>query len=186
MVSAWIANAVSYAAAAILRQIFPSFARLELPDGLGFTGFEAGLVTSGTGLGMLAIFLLFGKFHFWHFRFRHLILGQALSVIGCVLFAACSGKGVLFAGACLFGTGAGIAYISSIYYSLEGQTARAGQSGLHEGILCFGFTAGMIITAIITRYLTSHRTPYWICVVMLLAGIAAQVGLYARARRAAE
>jgi len=180
LLCAWIANALTYAAAAILRQIFPSFAKLAADQGgLGFTGFQAGVIGAGVGLAMLIAFVLLGHHHFWHFKFRYLLFGQIISVLGCLVFSTCFEMATLFAGSFLFGTGAGMVYIASIYYSLEGHAARAGQSGLHEGILCFGFAGGMIITAVLTR---SHRTPYWICVALLLVGIAAESLIWIRAR----
>ena len=183
VLSAWIANALSYAVAAVLRGIFPRFATLPLAQGgLAFSGFETGSIVAGSNVGMLLMFLVFGKYHFWHYRFRYLVFAQALALLGCLAFSTCSGAGALFAGSLLFGFGSGIVYISSIYYSLEGEGDRAGQSGLHEGILCFGYAGGMITTAVVTRFLASHRTPYWICVAVVAVGIAVQAVIWTRAR----
>ena len=121
VLSAWIANALSYAVAAILRGIFPRFATLPLAQGgLAFSGFETGTIVAGSNVGMLLMFLVFGKYPVWHYRFRYLVLAQLLALLGCLAFSTCSDAGVLFAGALLFGFASGIIYISSIYYSLEG------------------------------------------------------------------
>jgi MFS family permease len=185
VLSAWIANACSYASASILRSIFPRFATLPPAErGLDFTGLESGVIVSGVSAASLLTFILLGKYPFWHYRFRYLIGGQFLCVLACVLFATCSGLFELFGAAFLFGVGAGVVYISSIYYSLDRQGARAGQSGMHEGVLCFGFCGGMILTALVMRLLPSHhRVPYWICVAILVGGMLAQAILYAGARR---
>ncbi len=190
--SAWIANAVGYAAASILRSIFPRFAKLAIGSGgLGFSGGATGGITAGVGVSMLLVFLLLGKYHFWHYRFRYLLLGQLASVAGCAAFALGSSFKLLETGALLFGVGSGIVYLSSIYYSLHGQSQRAGQSGLHEAVLCFGFAGGMLVVAAVNWYQeshfqVSHRAPYWLAVGMLVAGILIQAVLVARAKRQAS
>jgi len=184
VLSAWVANAVNYACAAVLRNIFPRFARLDVDaGGLGFSGLQIGFIAAGTGAAMLLAFVVLGKYHFWHYRFRYLLLAQLGAVGGSLIFAIAAGPVVLFLGALLIGSGAGVVYISSIYYSLDQQAARAGQSGLHEGILCFGFTGGMILVAAVSKYFTAHRTPYWLCVAMAASGIGAQIVIYALHKR---
>ncbi len=189
LLSAWIANAVGFAAASILRSIFPRFSKLPVVSaGLGFSGGTTGAITAGVGVSMLFVFILLGKYHFWHYRFRYLLLGQLASVAGCAVFAVASSFDLLAAGALLFGAGSGIVYLSSIYYSLHGQSQRAGQSGVHEAVLCFGFAGGMTIVAAVNWYQeshfeVSHRAPYWLAVGMLVAGIVIQALLVARAKR---
>ncbi|MFO7898555.1 MAG: MFS transporter [Planctomycetota bacterium] len=185
LVSAWVANALSYAGASVLRNLFPRFARLSAPDGLGFSGFEAGLIAGGSSAAMLLAFVFFGGYHFWHYRYRYLIGGQMAMLAGAVIFAVASPMSVLLAGSLLFGTGAGVVYMSSIYYSLEGHAKRAGQSGLHEGILCFGWSGGMLIVALISRLVTAARTPYWVCAALLAAGMLIQAAIYSAAKRRA-
>ena len=186
LLTAWISNALAYAAASILRNMFPRFAKLTAADGgLDFTGFETGLIAAGTSGAMLVAFLVLGKYHFWHYRYRYLLLGQLAMLVSGLIFATASSMSILVAGSLVFGSGAGMVYISSMYYSLSGHTARAGQSGLHEGILCFGWCGGMIIVAAVSRYVAAHRTPYWVCTAILAVGIVVQAVLYGRARRSA-
>ncbi len=187
LLSAWIGNALAYAGAGVLRNLFPRFANLPAPDGLGLSGFEVGLVASGMGVAMLLTFVIFGGSHFWHYRYRYLIGGQLAMLAGAAMFAVVSSIPLLFAGALTFGVGAGIIYISSIYYSLAGQAKRAGQSGLHEGILCFGWCGGMLIVALISLHVTAARTPFWTCAAILAAGALVQTTIYTTAlKRAGE
>jgi len=183
LISAWLANGALCAAAAILRGIFPRFANLPATSGgLAMSGFEAGLIVSAISLSMLLVFIVLGHDPFWHYRLRYLVIGQGVSVAGCLLFAVGSTFAVLVTGALLYGAGGGITYLSSIYYSLHAHAERAARSGLHEAVAGGGFFVGMLITAAFMWYSNSHRTPYWICIGIVLIGIAAQLVIVTRAR----
>lgn len=184
LVSAWVANGTICAAASILRGIFPRFASLPIArGGLSMSGLEAGWIVSAISLSMLPVFLILGRYSCWHYRLRYLLLGQAAACAGCLLFALCHSLAALTLGALLYGIGGGVTYFSSIYYSLHAHSARAAQSGLHEAVMGGGFIAGMLVTAAFMWYAHSHRTPYWICIALILTGIAAQAAIVLRARR---
>ncbi|MFV2069585.1 MAG: MFS transporter [Pirellulales bacterium] len=183
LISAWVANGALCAAASILRGIFPRFASLpETRGGLGMSGFEAGLILAAISLSMLPVFVILGRYPFWHYRLRYLLMGQGAAIAGCLFFALCSSLPMLATGALLYGVGGGVTYFSSIYYSLHAHTERGTQSGLHEAVMGGGFISGMLITATFMWYSQSHRTPYWICIGIVLAGITAQIVVVARAR----
>ena len=181
LLAAWISNALSYAGAGVLRSLFPRFANLPVAEGgLGLTGFDTGVIAAATSAAMLIAFVVLGKYHFWHFRYRYLVLGQFGMLLGSLAFVFGSTMPVLVAGSLAFGFATGVIYIASIYYSLEGHAMRAGQSGLHEGILCFGWSGGMFIVAAISRYAPGHRTPLVVCSVILAAGIVLLAAVYVR------
>jgi DHA1 family tetracycline resistance protein-like MFS transporter len=185
--AAWISNAITYAVAAVLLRLFPRFATLSLGEGgLGFTGGEVGLIGGAAPLAMLCGFVVLGRLHFWHYKFRWIAAAHCVSIGGLLMYVLSRDFGFFVLGSFLFGLGKGVTYIASIYYSLHAQTARAGQSGLHEGILCFGYAAGMIVTGLAASVLTSHRVPYWVCVIVLAAGIAVESGIIWRAKRRAS
>jgi len=185
--AAWISNGVAYAVTAVLVRLFPRFATLSLGEGgLQFSGGEAGLIGGTASLAMVFVFVVLGRLHFWHYKFRYLVAGQIVSICGLLMYALGADFGVFVLGSFLFGLGKGVTYIGSIYYSLHGQASRAGQSGLHEGILCFGFAAGMIVTGGAAAVFTSHRVPYWVCVILVVAGIAVEGTIVWRARRQAN
>lgn len=181
---AWIADAVICAAGAVLANLFPRFATLPGAEGgLEFSGLRTGLIIAGLPFGMLSAFAVLGRYHFWHYRFRYLVLGQVLCVAGCLAFALYSQDLVLGAATFVFGLGYGIAYISSIYYSLDVEAGRASQSGLHEAMLCFGYSGGMILTGAATIVVRSHRTPYWMCVGTMAVALAVQAAVLVGAKR---
>jgi MFS family permease len=183
--ASWLGNAVAYGAVGILRNMFTRFVSLDTTEGgLGFTGLEAGVIAGAICAAMLCMFVILGKYHFWHYRFRYLAGAQLMMLLGAVIFATASTMPLLVAGALLFGAGSGVVYMSSIYYSLAGKSERAGQSGLHEGIICFGWSGGMVVVAAVSAFVVAQRAPYWVCVGLLVAGAAAQGWLWLRARRA--
>jgi len=185
--AAWISNAIAYAVVAVLLRLFPRFATLSSGEGgLGFTGGEVGLIGGAAPLAMVCGFVVLGRLHVWHYKFRWIAAAQCVSVCGLLMYVLSRDFGFFVLGSFLFGLGKGVTYIASIYYSLHAQTARGGQSGLHEGILCFGYAAGMIVTGLAASVLTSHRVPYWVCVIVLVAGIAVESGIIWRAKRRAS
>ncbi len=184
---AWISNGVAYAVTAVLVRLFPRFATLSLEEGgFDFSGGDAGLIGGTASLAMVCVFVVLGRLHFWHYKFRYLLIGQVVSISGLLMYALGADFGVFVLGAFLFGLGKGVTYLGSIYYSMHGQASRAGQSGLHEGILCFGFATGMIITAGAAAVIASHRVPYWVCVILIVTGIAVEGAIMWRARRRAD
>lgn len=185
--TAWISNGVAYAVTAVLVRLFPRFATLSCCEGgLAFSGGEAGLIGGAASLAMVFVFVVLGRLHFWHYKFRYLVAGQIVSIVGLLMYALGANFAVFVLGSFLFGLGKGVTYLGSIYYSMHGQASRAGQSGLHEGILCLGFAAGMIITGGAAAVLTSHRVPYWVCVILVAAAIAVEGAVVWRARRRAN
>lgn len=185
LLAAWAGNAVIYAVTAVLMRLFPRFATLlETDGGLGFTFRQAGLIGGAAPFAMLCMFVVLGRLHFWHYKFRYLAAGQVVAICSLLMYALSSSFSVLVLASFLFGLGRGVTYIASIYYSLHGQAARAGQSGLHEAVLCFGYATGMIVTGLMATVLTSHRAPYWICIVAVAGAIAAEWLILRRGKRA--
>jgi MFS family permease len=182
--SAWLGNALAYASLGILRNMFPRFAKLPVVrGGLGFTGLETGLVAAAISVAMLLVFMVLGRWHKWHYRYRYMVGSQLAMLAGAAMFVSASSISALMVGSVLFGAGIGMVYISSIYYSLAGKSQRAGQSGLHEAVICLGSCGGMVVVAAVSLGVGAHRTPYWVCSGLLLAGIIVQAGLWFRARR---
>ncbi len=183
VVAAWTANGIAYAVTAVLTRLFPRFATLGPGEGgLDFSGGRTGVIGGAAPFGMLCIFVALARLRFWHYRFRYLVVGQCVSIGGLLMYAFGERFEVFLLGSFLFGLGKGVTYIASIYYSLHGHTARAGRSGLHEGTLCFGYAMGMILTGLAASVLDSHRVPYWVCIAIVAAGIAAEWAMVSRAR----
>jgi MFS family permease len=184
MLAAWVANGVAYAITAVLMRLFPRFASLPVKNGgLGFEGLPIGLINGTASFAMLLGFLWLGRRHFWHYRLRYLVGLQGVACVGLLLYATSTTLPLFVLGAFLFGSGRGLAYLASIYYSLHAQSARAGQSGLHETIICFGFATGVLAVGLAADYLQSHRVPFWLGLGATLAAMVMETTLVLRARR---
>jgi predicted MFS family arabinose efflux permease len=131
---------------------------------------------------MLLGFVWLGRRHFWHYRLRYMVGLQAVGCAGLLLYATVSQFPLFVLAAFLFGASRGLGYLASIYYSLHARSARAGQSGLHEAIICFGFATGVLTVGLVAEHLQSHRAPFWLGLGALAAAMAAETALVRVAR----
>jgi MFS family permease len=86
----------------------------------------------------VAVFALLARTSRWHFRAAPLVAGSLAAVGGAVLCGLCQSVPVFAAGCLLGGLGCGVAYFSSIYYSIAAATGKGHRGGIHEAALGAG------------------------------------------------
>lgn len=172
---AWIGVFLIYAVLAIFSNIFPVFAKDELSLGESRIGLLLLVRASFAAIGFWAL----GRFGFWHFRKRYIVLGVLallLLDLAFVLVAAPTGFAL---GLAALGLVQALCYNSSIFYGASGAADRAKRMTIHEALL----TAGQIIGsigggAIYQAY--SWRTVFIFLAVLVAGGLAAQLFLLRR------
>ncbi len=138
----------------------------------------------------VAVFILLALWRGWHFRAAPLVAGSVLAVGGgalCGLF----GAPWLFGLGCLAGgLGCGVAYYSSIYYSVAAAAARGHRGGIHEAVLGSGnavvpFAGGLLGNSLWAgMHFPGWRpgVPFLLSAVVLVAAFLVGALMYARLR----
>ncbi len=171
----WIANFCASFAMGGLHIVFAHFA-----TGLELTSFESTAILVSKEAGRLLAFGFLRWFGAWHYSFAWLasvqtLAGSALVIGGFVRSAV--GLCALFA---VLGLFSGLAYYSSILYSLNLRSDEGKKTGLHEGILAIGVVLGPLVLGE-----TGQQFPSWsggaACVtgVVLIAGVIVEGIVYA-------
>lgn len=140
---AWIANPFACVAAFTLLAMIPG---LALKMGLSTT--MAGLFCSIWFFSRLAAFVLMWRWPGWHYRFRWLLAGYALLIVGFAGVLTADGLLWLGAGQVAFGLAVGSLYYASLFYSMDVGETRAEQGGIHEALMGAGNFIGPGIAAL--------------------------------------
>ncbi len=130
---AWIANGTAFGVAATLNYHYPGFLDpLNLGSSL-FGGFLGLIYFSQT-----ATFLVLMRTNAWHYRLRPLLSLCVVLAASMFLLTALDRPGLILTLAPVIGAAMGLAYYSSIYYSLHAAASRGRNTGLHEAIIGSG------------------------------------------------
>jgi len=87
-------------------------------------------------------FLLFGRWHGWHGRWRTPLWTGAALMAGFGLSVTAGTVPVLIGGLALFGVGLGGVYAAALYYAMEVGAAEVDAGGTHETLIGLGYTFG--------------------------------------------
>jgi MFS family permease len=165
--------------------------RSQLPEVTGGSRSALGGLFGACFFGaQVAAFVLMALWRGWHFRAAPLVVGSLLAIGGGVL-SGLFGMPALFAAGCLLGgLGCGVAYYSSIYYSVAAASARGHRGGIHEAVLGAGGAAVPYAGGLLGASLwAKEHFPAWTAGVPFLLSAAAVgaalligVGLYLRLR----
>lgn len=140
---AWIANPFACVAAFTLLAMIPELARR-----MGLSVTMAGFFCSIWFFARLAAFVVMWRWPGWHYRFRWLLGGYILLVIGFATVLTADGLWWLGAGQVAFGLAVGVLYYASLFYSMDVGEARAEQGGIHEAMMGAGNFVGPAIGAL--------------------------------------
>jgi len=165
----WSSNFLSAVLVSGVRMLFPPMA-----VDLHYHTRIIGLLLMTMPAMQVGIFVLLGRWHGWHYRFWPLALAQALAAGGCLIAARAGNPAGFAAGFMLMGLLIGIAYTSSLFYSVHGQADTGRRAGLHEGITGMGAIAGPVLFGTVSQF-TNARMPYYVNALLLLGLTAAQV-----------
>lgn len=152
---AWIANCASWFGKGMNLVVFP-----KLALDIGFTAQTIGLVLAMYLAGQLMMFIALRSLSGWQFRLWPLLAALVVGSGGWML-AYVSQSPLLFAAAfAVAGMGAGVTYASSLFYSVDGQTAaRGARTGIHEAVLGSGVFLGPLFGGAIADYV-GLQEPY--------------------------
>jgi hypothetical protein len=170
---AWMANPFACVAAFTLLAMIPELARRM---GLGTT--MAGLFCSIWFFARLAAFVMLWQWPGWHYRFRWLLGGYLLLILGFATVLTADGLWWLGAGQLAFGLAVGSLYYASLFYSMDVGEARAEQGGIHEAMMGVGNFVGPGIGAL--SLLVAPHAPHagvWSVSGLLAIGFAALLGI---------
>jgi len=152
---AWIANFASWFGRGLNGVVFP-----KLGLDLGMTEATVGLVVSALLAGQLIVFLLLRTRSGWRYRLWPMTASLGVGMLGYVLAWFAHSPVAFAASFALSGMGAGVTYVASLYYSLEGGAeSRGGRTGIHEAVLGSGLFLGPLLGGIVGEYF-DLRAPY--------------------------
>jgi DHA1 family multidrug resistance protein-like MFS transporter/DHA1 family quinolone resistance protein-like MFS transporter len=167
---AWIGLFLVYALLSIFTNIFPLFAK----DELGLSESRIGLVLLTRALFAALGFWLLGRFEFWHFRKRFIVIASLLLLALDLSFLPLKSALGFSLGLAALGLIQALCYNSSIFYGASGARDKSKRMTIHESLL----TAGQIFGSIAGGFM--YQQLSWSSVFLLLAafigaGFAAQI-----------
>ena len=172
---AWIGAFLIYAVLSVFFNVFPVFAKDELH-----------LQESGIGLLLLVRasfaalgFWLLGRYSFWQFRKRYIILGVILLLAIDIVFIFVRLPFAFGLGLAALGLVQALCYNSSIFYGASGARDRARRMTIHEALLTAGQILGSIGGAAVYQAV-SWPSVFVFMAFILAAGLAAQAILLRR------
>lgn len=150
---AWLANPFACVAAFTLLAMIPELARR-----MGLSTTMAGLFCSIWFFARLAAFVVMWQWQGWHYRFRWLLAGYILLIVGFATVLTADGLLWLSVGQVAFGLAVGSLYYASLFYSMDVGEARAEQGGIHEAMMGAGNLVGPGIGAL--SLLIAPQSPH--------------------------
>lgn len=169
---AWLANPFACVAAFTLLAMIPEIARK-----MGLSTTMAGLFCSVWFFARLAAFVVMWQWPGWHYRFRWLLAGYILLILGFATVLTAEGLLGLGLGQVAFGLAVGSLYYASLFYSMDVGEARAEQGGIHEAMMGAGNFVGPGIGAL--SLLIAPQLPHagvWSVSGLLAVGMALLLG----------
>jgi MFS family permease len=170
---AWTANCTAFGLGATLTYHYPGLVQAR--------GWSPRVF--GTFLGLVyltqtvAFAVLMRHPEVWRFRRMRLYLPQLL-MVAAVVALPFADRARLGISALLFGSGLGVCYCSSIYYSLLGHERRGRNAGVHEALIGFGAMMVPLAGGILARLLESAWMPYLTAAAAVVLSLGLQEILY--------
>jgi MFS family permease len=176
---AWLANPFAYMA---INGVLPVIPKLSAK--LGLDDAHAGVVCSVWFWARFGSFIWFWLWPGWHYRFRWL-LGAFIALAGSFTLMLLSWQvWVLVAAQVVFGLAVGLAYYSSLFYSMDVGESQGKRGGVHEAAIGFGVFSGPAIGVAALYMLPSHpNAGTWAISSVLLLGLIPFLLIKCRAAR---
>jgi len=169
---AWMSNFMVWFVVGAIRFLFPKLA-VDIgitPEILGFM-----LFTITASQAVTSYILCCSSW--WHYKIAFLLAIEAAIAAGSLIFIFSSNNVLFFIGFALAGIGAGVAYFSSLYYSLNDASSKGSGTGIHESIVGSGSLLGPLIAGILAQNYTL-RAPYLACIIVVVGVIVLQIVYY--------
>lgn len=161
---AWMANPLAYVAIYTLLAVMPGVATQ-----LGLTPTQVGMYCSIWFFARMAAFGVLWQWTGWHYRFGWLASGYVLLTISFVAILLAPSLLVLVVGQIVFGAAAGMAYYSSLFYSMDLSETKAEHGGLHEAAIGLGICVGPAVGALSLQLFPGRSHAATVAVTTLLA-----------------
>lgn len=175
---AWIANGTAYGVNATLGFHFPKFLQSQ---GIGSNHF--GLFLGLSYLAQTLTFALLMRTSRWHYRRWPLYSVHLLLAAILVLLPTLARPTAQLLMAPLVGLGLGVAYYSSIYYSLNAADRPGRNTGIHEAIIGSGVLVAPPLGGALVLLTGRLMAPYLLVAGLSLAAIGAEETVSRRFRR---
>ena len=176
---AWLANPFACVAAFTLLAMIPELARR-----MGLSTTVAGWFGSIWFFARLAAFVVMWKWAGWHYRFRWLLAGYILLIVGFATVLTAGDLLWLSVGQVAFGLAVGSLYYASLFYSMDAGEARAEQGGIHEAMMGAGNFVGPGVAAL--TLMIAPQSPHaggWAVSGLLAMGLAGLLGIRFRSMK---
>ncbi len=168
--AAWVANFVAFFTRGVIGNIFPKLAE-ELGIKPGTLGILFGCIA---GVQMLTFAII--AFNVKRYRTDLVIPAQCLACFAMVIIYTTESTLALGVAFTLIGLTLTATFYSSAFYSLFNQKATGAKAGIHETMVGMGFLIGPF-TGGLTADKFGLRSPYLLCLGLLIAGILVQTYL---------
>ncbi|MFP4248208.1 MAG: MFS transporter [Armatimonadota bacterium] len=165
---AWIANFASWFGRALNIVVFTKIATV-----MGLSGTTIGMTVAMFLAGQLLMFLYLRNRSGWQYRLWPLLAALGVAAGAWLLAWFARSPWVFGLAFTIAGMGAGVTYVSSLYYSLEGQAvSRGARAGIHEAVLGSGVFLGPLFGGFVAEHF-GLRSPYLLSVlVFIVVGVA--------------
>ena len=176
---AWIANFASWFGRALNIVIFTKIATM-----MGLSGSTIGITVAMFLAGQLLMFLYLRNRSGWQYKLWPLLAALGAASGAWVLAWFAWAPWVFATAFAIAGMGAGVTYVSSLYYSLDRQAvSRGAMAGIHEAVLGSGVFLGPLAGGYVAEQATHYlpemvalRVPYLLsATVFVLIGVTVYV-----------
>ncbi len=126
----------------------------------------------------MAAFILFWLWPGWHYRFGFLLSAKILLVISFLGLLLAPQLWIMLMAQVVFGLSVGLIYYSSLYYSMNGGTAKSEHGGLHEAMIGLGTFVGATVGVSAKYFFPAVAgISIWAVACLLLIGLGALIWL---------
>ena len=126
----------------------------------------------------MAAFILFWLWPGWHYRFGFLLSAKIMLVLSFLGLLLAPQLWIMLVAQVIFGLSVGLIYYSSLYYSMNGGTAKSEHGGLHEAMIGLGTFIGATV-GVSAKYFypAVAGISIWAVAGLLLIGLGALIWL---------
>jgi len=161
----WLANPFAYIAINTLIAVTPGLAAK-----FHVSPMFAGFVWSLWCFIRLGAFVVLWRWTDWHYRFRWLAASFAVLILSFATILLSPSLVVLIVAQIFFGGAIGLIYYSSLFYSMDGGSAKSEHGGIHEAAIGLGNCVGPAIGAAALQWVPQYADSGAIAVSVLLLG----------------
>jgi predicted MFS family arabinose efflux permease len=175
---AWLANPFAYIAINTLIAVTPGLAAK-----FHVSPMFAGFVWSLWCFVRMGAFVVLWRWTDWHYRFRWLAAAFAVLILSFATILLSPNLEVLIVAQIFFGGAIGLIYYSSLFYSMDGGSAKSEHGGIHEAAIGLGNCVGPAIGAAALEFLPQYANSGALAVsVLLLGGFGGLVAIWKTAK----